>query len=134
MVANNAYNYSTPRGSIHYQTVPLSSYSNILSSFMGPTGTQVGEDVKMVLTDQELSELDCKKMSEVEREDESDYKCTVCLESVKEDESVIVLKCKHIFHEKCIKTWLTKCSNKCPVCREVVANGVPDYTRGGSPR
>ena len=51
--------------SLQYQTVPLSSYSNMLNSFMGMNGTSLNrqplnEDVKMVLTESEISNF--KKM------------------------------------------------------------------------
>ena len=41
--------------------------------------------------------------------------CTICLESIKQDLSI--LGCKHFFHTACIKNWLTGAAPSCPCCR-----------------
>lgn len=46
--------------------------------------------------------------------------CTICLEILECMESVIKLPCKHLFHENCLKEWLSN-SKTCPVCRSKVA-------------
>lgn len=43
--------------------------------------------------------------------------CTICQENYNEDDKVLILECNHIFHPECIKPWLLKCSNLCPICR-----------------
>ena len=43
-------------------------------------------------------------------------KCTICLEDFKDNEKVIVLSCKHIFHYECIKKNLINKHFKCPNC------------------
>lgn len=46
--------------------------------------------------------------------------CPVCLSEFEEDESLRFLpKCNHLFHVKCIDTWLRSHSN-CPLCRTSV--------------
>jgi len=40
--------------------------------------------------------------------------CAVCLEATKRTDKK--LKCKHIFHNKCITTWF-ETSIECPTCR-----------------
>jgi len=40
--------------------------------------------------------------------------CTICLEPTKRTDKK--LKCKHMFHEKCIMTWF-ETSIECPQCR-----------------
>lgn len=123
--------------SLQYQTVPLNSYSNILNSFMGMNGTSfntqpLNEDVKMVLTESEISNLKKMKLKDVSGiNHESEHKCTVCLENMNEEDEVILLDCKHFFHRKCIETWFKECSNKCPICMATVARGVPDFRRRG---
>lgn len=42
--------------------------------------------------------------------------CCVCQEYFEDTESVGILSCEHIYHEKCIKLWGKK-SNTCPLCR-----------------
>lgn len=123
--------------SLQYQTVPLNSYSNMLNSFMGMNGTSLNtqplnEDVKMVLTESEISNLKKIKLKDVSGiNHESEHKCTVCLENMNEEDEVILLDCKHFFHRKCIETWFKECSNKCPICMATVARGVPDFRRRG---
>ena len=48
-------------------------------------------------------------------------KCTICLMELSEGTDVILLPCKHIFHEKCITKWL-KVHNTCPLCRYELLN------------
>lgn len=40
--------------------------------------------------------------------------CAVCLESTKRNDKK--LKCKHVFHNRCITTWF-ETSIECPTCR-----------------
>lgn len=42
--------------------------------------------------------------------------CSVCLEDFEENCKIRVLLCKHVFHEKCIMSWIFK-KQQCPVCR-----------------
>ncbi|KAI9106199.1 hypothetical protein DFS34DRAFT_50562 [Phlyctochytrium arcticum] len=42
--------------------------------------------------------------------------CSICQDEYSEGEEVIELPCKHLFHEPCIKSWLTV-NGTCPVCR-----------------
>lgn len=51
--------------------------------------------------------------------------CFICLDNFQEKDEIIILSCKHNFHYICIENWLKNHSNKCPTCREVVANGEP---------
>lgn len=75
------------------------------------------EDVKVTLSDEEFEKLELLK-------DETlieNKQCNICLEDLtKEDmmkQTLRQLKCQHIYHNECIKEWLTKQSTKCPTCR-----------------
>ena len=46
--------------------------------------------------------------------------CSICLSSMKNKKAKFV-KCKHVFHIKCINTWL-KHNATCPVCRSIVCD------------
>lgn len=98
--------------SLQYQTVPLNSYSNMLNSFMGMNGTYLNtqplnEDVKMVLTESEISNLKKMKLKDVSGiNHESEHKCTVCLENMSEEDEVILLDCKHFFIKNVLKLGL----------------------------
>ena len=43
--------------------------------------------------------------------------CLICTENFNINDLIKKTKCNHIFHTKCIKQWLCKESNKCPICR-----------------
>lgn len=48
-------------------------------------------------------------------------KCPICLEDITPKEKIGLLLCKHGFHEKCIKEWITKDEMKnvfCPICHK----------------
>ena len=42
------------------------------------------------------------------------HTCTICFEETKSSDKR--LKCKHVFHPKCIMNWFVE-SMECPVCR-----------------
>ncbi|KXS94476.1 hypothetical protein AC578_1720 [Pseudocercospora eumusae] len=52
--------------------------------------------------------------------DEPQTSCSVCLDDFTNASTVIRLDCKHVFHAKCIVTWLEKSKNSCPLCRKEV--------------
>ncbi|KAI0968784.1 hypothetical protein F4678DRAFT_474205 [Xylaria arbuscula] len=45
--------------------------------------------------------------------------CTICIDEVKVGDEVVVLPCKHWFHQECATLWL-KLYNSCPVCRAAI--------------
>ena len=58
--------------------------------------------------------------------EEKNKECVICLEKYKKDDEIIKLECGHIFHEKCLNTWIeTKNYNYflCPICREAISVG-----------
>lgn len=46
--------------------------------------------------------------------------CSICLCSMK-NKKVKFVKCKHVFHIKCINSWL-QYNATCPVCRSIVCD------------
>lgn len=55
--------------------------------------------------------------------------CSICWEEFKNEDVVKRFFCgKHIFHKRCIKTWVTKGSVFCPVCRHDMFNGRKEET------
>ena len=51
------------------------------------------------------------------------YECTICLEKIKLNEDINILKCSHIFHYKCIEELINHNNNKCPNCRADLKTG-----------
>jgi hypothetical protein len=78
------------------------------------------ESIKAEPLDKEIFDnLVISKIKDVEKLDNEKKQCAICLENyVKGDES-IALPCIHIFHAKCIKTWLTS-HNNCPSCKNEI--------------
>ena len=48
--------------------------------------------------------------------------CSICLDNICEENTVIKLDCNHIFHGQCISQWLSE-NSSCPLCRSA-----PDQT------
>jgi hypothetical protein len=69
-------------------------------------------NVSSGLNQYELNSLGAKAYNLQEEND-----CSICLSELKMNEKFIHLKCKHLFHEKCIKDWL-KTKNQCPICKK----------------
>ena len=42
--------------------------------------------------------------------------CSVCLDELTADDETLLLPCQHFFHCACLRTWLEKYGNKCPMC------------------
>lgn len=62
--------------------------------------------------------------------------CTICISDVNVGDEVVLLPCKHWFHEDCVTMWLKE-HNTCPVCRTAIeennnARGNNAGSRGGS--
>lgn len=63
----------------------------------------------------EIARLDRVKLDDSMKAN-SKAECIVCLDEVMIGEEVVVMPCKHWFHEACIKLWLRE-HNTCPICR-----------------
>ena len=57
--------------------------------------------------------LDSKRIKNETRLSEG---CVICLEKYNENEEIIILECKHIFHIQSIEEWFLK-NKSCPLCR-----------------
>ena len=78
---------------------------------------RLDENVKKKTLNQEkiqkLKTIHCKEEKEI-----SIQNCTVCLETIKKNEIISILPCKHEFHQNCIETWLKEYSKHCPLCKK----------------
>ncbi|KAI5954427.1 hypothetical protein KGF54_002202 [Candida jiufengensis] len=60
------------------------------------------------------------------------FKCSICLEKYHPLKSkVLVLQCKHFFHQNCLSNWLINFKRSCPLCNNTIlkslAGQVIDY-------
>ena len=56
------------------------------------------------------------KTNKIIKINNEDSNCIICLEQYMNNDSLILLPCKHHFHEECLHDWL-KINKSCPVCR-----------------
>ena len=82
------------------------------------------EDVKIRLSDEQFDKLDIINYDDLNNKESQE--CLICLENFNKDNNIVKLKCNHLFHTDCIKSWLCKESNKCPVCRIEIDKGNPN--------
>ena len=61
-----------------------------------------------------MSESDAAALLESTLEGEA--QCSVCLCDIESGESTVLLACGHHFHPACIKSWLVKGKDTCPLC------------------
>ncbi|KAF5804434.1 putative transcription factor C2H2 family [Helianthus annuus] len=50
-------------------------------------------------------------------EKEAQEACAICCEEYQSDCMIGTLRCKHSYHEECIKKWLKRKKSSCPLCR-----------------
>jgi len=82
------------------------------------------EDIKIVLTDEEINQLIYGKYSDLKINDE-EYKCPITLKTLDNNDDVVKLPCNHIFCKNELLEWVSNDSNKCPMCRSTISNGMP---------
>ena len=84
------------------------------------TFTELNElsDVKVVLTKEEFDKFEKKCVSKIENITNCSICCSICMDNYNEDEKVVILKCKHYYHENCIENWLCNQKVTCPICRK----------------
>ena len=65
------------------------------------------------------SNLNSRILENVDKLAPEKKRCTICLEDFVQFDKIINLSCLHMFHDKCIKTWLEN-NNHCPICKNVI--------------
>lgn len=59
------------------------------------------------------------------------YKCLICLDKYTPLATrVLVLPCKHFYHEKCLSNWLINFRRLCPLCNTVLQSTLPVRSYG----
>ena len=73
------------------------------------------EDVKIILNEEQFANQ--KHYIFKELNNNTTNECLICIEEFDGDDEVTKITCNHVFHKNCIKNWVCKESNKCPICR-----------------
>ncbi|CCG81348.1 Uncharacterized RING finger protein C57A7.09 [Taphrina deformans PYCC 5710] len=50
--------------------------------------------------------------------------CVICLENFQDEEKLLELPCKHLYHGDCIRKWLIERKKLCPICKRDVSVGI----------
>ena len=85
------------------------------------------ENVKVIISEDEFENLHFDEYKNVSDDHKKVKECTICTDSFQENDNVLFTECKHVFHKECIKQWLCHESVKCPICREEICKGHPNY-------
>ena len=64
-----------------------------------------------------------KRSDDKVKQDDSQERCSICMEEYQHGDRKNILPCKHIFHKKCIGQWLNQ-HVACPLCRAVIEEDV----------
>ena len=75
-----------------------------------------------------LSELEAAAL--IESTVEGQVSCSVCLCDLESGESAVLLSCGHCFHPPCIKSWLVKGKDTCPLCNAKAEQDLPAAVAG----
>ncbi|WOL16365.1 hypothetical protein Cni_G25152 [Canna indica] len=58
--------------------------------------------------------------------------CVVCLSGIEEGEEIRELRCRHLFHRRCLDRWLAlRRPATCPLCRDALVPAEPVAAKGG---
>lgn len=76
-----------------------------------------------------LDALPTRRLSKAELKDKGEEAvCAICLETLRAQQQVMTLSCRHEYHKPCILKWLKSCETPtCPQCK------APALERGGHP-
>ena len=67
-----------------------------------------------------LSQLQVIKIQDVNKLNDENKKCIICLEDYKNYDKAIYLPCFHLFHKKCITEWFKRNKRFCPFCKSAI--------------
>ena len=69
-----------------------------------------------------LNQLPVTIIGDINKLNDENKRCVICLEDFKNNDKSIYLPCFHLFHEKCITDWINMRKGFCPVCRTLINN------------
>lgn len=100
------------------------AFDQVLSNLMDQAAQQrapppASPDVIAALPRQPYNPSDLPDLQNQQENPSHADTCTVCREAFGQNTTLVVLGCRHFFHEECIVSWLTL-NGTCPVCRQEV--------------
>jgi hypothetical protein len=86
------------------------------TTFSDFTYTDLNElnDVKITLSKEQFDKFEKMDVSDSDKL----TNCSICMDNYELNEKMIILKCNHTYHEKCIENWLCNQKVTCPICRK----------------
>ncbi|OIT28727.1 putative e3 ubiquitin-protein ligase hip1 [Nicotiana attenuata] len=99
---------------------------NFISPSSGQQGAEADEEEIMAKCMKtrtycgSTSKVDVNSEETVKAADEEGEICVICQGEYVNDEIIGTLECGHEYHGSCIKQWLLKGKNTCPICRSSV--------------
>jgi Ring finger domain len=87
-----------------------------------------GERLLRVL-DEHSAQPTCRLLSS-----RASRECVICQDAYAVGALVIKLPCSHLFHEKCISSWLLRHSGTCPTCRRDCCQPLDNNGRPAPPQ
>ena len=69
-----------------------------------------------------LNQLPVTIIGDINKLNDENKRCVICLEDFKNNDKSIYLPCFHLFHEKCITDWINMKKGFCPFCRTIINN------------
>ncbi|KAI0843206.1 hypothetical protein F5Y06DRAFT_83245 [Hypoxylon sp. FL0890] len=83
-------------------------------------------------SEETIAKLPKRNLDEAMLGPELKGECTICIDDMKLGDEVVVLPCKHWFHEQCVVLWL-KQHNTCPICRAPIDGEAAGRPGGAAP-
>lgn len=104
-------------GSLHSGTL----IGSIVNRFLGEVSNSNIQDVKKVLSKEELAKL---PLVLIDNTNKATYnQCSICFDELVETDLVRILPCKHFYHRRCIDKQLKNESYLCPLCKGPCGEG-----------
>jgi hypothetical protein len=92
----------------------------IIEAFQNSSNDEKGEKKEKMKPDEIMKYLPVTKLGKkINNNNDIEYKCIICYEDFNEGDDITTLPCAHVFHIKCIKTWIYEHGN-CPICKFII--------------
>ena len=109
---------------MNISSTPYNNSVTLMAALSMPSGNNIvtltGEERVTVLSSDGFDKIKCRLYGKDSNEVDL---CIFCQCFFDRDDELKILNCKHEFHEDCLRGWLMKEKNECPICRDEVKEG-----------